>query len=272
MSPTSYQAAPPRVTVRRNILSKRSLSSSEIDYKTCSRALSAARRKTRVMGRTALILGATGLVGRHVTERLIRRAEWDRVVVVVRRPTGLADPKLTEIIADFDALGAHADAMNANDVFACLGTTIKVAGSKERFRRVDYAYTLQGARIAHERGASRLCLVSSVGAHTASSNFYLQVKGDTERDARLIGYAGVTVARPSVLLGERAEKRSGERFAMTLGNALGFAMIGGLQRYRPIDARVVADALVAAAIGGERGTRIVEYAQLVALARSLTGT
>ncbi len=222
------------------------------------------------MSRSAVVFGATGLVGRRVTEGLIAHSAWDRVVVIVRRPTGLVNPKLTEVIADFNALGASAAAMQVDDVFACLGTTIKVAGSKERFRQVDHDFTLAGATLARGQGATRIALVSSVGADAGSANFYLRVKGETERDVQAIGYGSVILARPSGLVGERSERRPGERIGVALAGALSFAMVGGLRRYRPIGADAVARAMIAATLAGEPGARVLEHDALTALAQGLT--
>src|SRR5262249_10816457 len=122
--------------------------------------------------RTALVAGATGLVGKHVVDLLLGREEYGKVIAFVRRPLGKAHAKLEERVVDFDALPG----VVADDVYACLGTTIKVAGSKERFRRVDHDYTVEVARLAREKGAARLALVSAIGASAASGNFYLSVK------------------------------------------------------------------------------------------------
>src|SRR5690242_4911677 len=122
-------------------------------------------------GRTALVVGATGLVGGYVVACLARRTEWTRIVVLARRPVDTAGGRVEHRVVDFEALGP-ADLDGADDVFACLGTTIKKAGSEEAFRRVDHDYTVRVAELAKAAGATRFALVSSVGAAPDASSFY----------------------------------------------------------------------------------------------------
>lgn len=216
--------------------------------------------------RTALLVGATGLVGRHVLDALLADEAYGRTVVLVRRSTGRSHDKLTECVVDFETLSNAPIPSGIDDVFACLGTTIKVAGSQERFRRVDYDYTVQSATLAKQHGARRLGLVSSVGASATSSTFYLRVKGETERDLEALGFESFSVARPSLIVGERQEHRTGESIAMTLSKALSFALVGGLRPYKPIGADVIAHALVDSVLAGEPGTHVLTFDALVRLA------
>lgn len=213
------------------------------------------------MTRTALVVGATGLVGGHAVELLAEDPRWSRVIVLARRSTGRAHAKITEHIVDFEALAVSLDGVD--DVFACLGTTIKVAGSQERFRRVDHDYTLAVARRAHDAGASRLALVSSVGASDRASNFYLRVKGETERDVRELGYGTLVIARPSLLVGERREARAGERVGIAVASVVAPLMLGRLRAYRPIAARDVARAMIDAVAEGTSGVRLLTHEDLV---------
>jgi uncharacterized protein YbjT (DUF2867 family) len=185
-------------------------------------------------------------------------------VVLARRSTGRTHAKLTEQLVDFEKLPALPP---ISDVFACLGTTIKAAGSQERFRRVDHDYTVSVARLAHDAGARRLALVSSVGASEGASSFYLRVKGETERDVREIGYESLIIARPSILKGERHEVRTGERIGIVAMGLFAPLMLGGLRVYRPIEARDVAAALVTSIAVDEHGERILTHEALVARAR-----
>lgn len=225
------------------------------------------------MARAALLVGATGLVGGHVLDRLLLDSRWSRVVVLARRAVGRKDAKLSEQIVDFAALPSSGAATGEggvldgiDDVFACLGTTIKVAGSKERFREVDHDFTVAVARLAREAGATRIALVSSVGADASASTFYLRVKGETERDVGALGYDQTVIARPSVLVGERNERRPGESAGIAVTSVLAPLMVGALRAYRPIDAKVVAAAMVEAIVSGEKGTRILLHAELLRLA------
>ncbi|MBS2018412.1 MAG: NAD(P)H-binding protein [Deltaproteobacteria bacterium] len=202
------------------------------------------------MARTALVVGATGLVGREVVGELVASDRWSRVFVLARRTTGVAHAKLVEHTVDFETLAdapesASAAIQDVDDVFACLGTTIKVAGSEDRFRRVDHDYTVAAARLGHARGARRIGLVSSVGA-SESGTFYLRVKAETERDVRAIPFESVVIARPSFLVGERHEQRTGERVGIALASLVAPLMFGAARAYRPIAAADVARALVRA--------------------------
>lgn len=213
--------------------------------------------------RSALVAGATGLVGGHVVERLAASADVSRVVLLVRRASGLAREKVEEKVIDFDALDRTAfDGID--DVYACLGTTIKKAGSQDAFRKVDHDYTLAVANAAKAAGAARFALVSSVGASARSKNFYLRVKGETEEAVEKIGFGGLVIAQPSVLVGKREESRPGEKVGIAVTKAFSFAMVGGLKKFRPIEARRVADAMVAA-MTEVTGKRVLEHEEIVRL-------
>lgn len=225
-------------------------------------------------GRTALVIGATGLVGGHLVARLLEDARWSRVIVLARRASGRAHGKLTEHIVDFEALANGAadpelarltEEHRVQDHFSSLGTTIKMAGTQERFRRVDHDYTVAVARLAREAGAERMGFVSSVGAAEGSRNFYLRTKGETERDLGALGFPSLSIARPSALVGERSEARAGERVGIAVLGAVAPLMVGGLRAYRPIAARDVALALLEATAAGGAGTRVLTHAELVAL-------
>jgi uncharacterized protein YbjT (DUF2867 family) len=225
------------------------------------------------MGRVALIAGATGLVGGHVLERLLADPRWSRVVVLARRSAGRTHEKLTERIVDFEALASGDEKLEGpiDDVFCCLGTTARAAGSDAQRRRVDHDYTVAVARLARGAGARRLALVSSVGADERSGSFYLRVKGETERDLRAIGFESLVIVRPSLLLGDRTEHRGGERLAGTLMSAFAPLMVGPLREYRAIEAGDVAIAIVEALAAHANGELVLVHDEIVARARAATG-
>ncbi|HWL88139.1 MAG TPA: NAD-dependent epimerase/dehydratase family protein [Polyangiaceae bacterium] len=218
--------------------------------------------------RTALLVGATGLVGSHCLDALLAEPNYEHVLVLTRRSLGRTDPKLEEVTVDFERLPDHAETMRADDVYCCLGTTLKVAGSKQAFRHVDHDYAVEVARMARAQGAKRLAFVSSVGADIHSSNFYLSVKGETERDVDTLGYEAVEIFRPFLLLGERAERRPGESMAGAVSRGLAGAMIGPLRKYRPIEASAVAAAMVHALVHGEPGHHVHTFDAIRSLASS----
>jgi len=196
------------------------------------------------MALEAVIAGATGLVGRECLRRLLDR--YDSVTALVRRPLKNAAPKLIERQIDFDRIGTIEIPPGAH-VYCALGTTIKVAGSEEAFRQVDFEYPRMLAERASAAGGARFMLVSSVGASAQSNNFYLRVKGELEESVRAMRLQEVHIFRPSFLVGERAEKRPGEAVGIAIARGLGFLMAGPLRKYHPITAVTVAAAMVAAA-------------------------
>jgi uncharacterized protein YbjT (DUF2867 family) len=191
--------------------------------------------------RTALLAGATGLVGSFLLERLLASISYASVEIFVRRDTGTTHPKLKSDIADFARLDERR--VSADDVFCCLGTTIKQAGSQAAFRRVDYDYPVALARAAARGGAKRFLVVSALGANSASRVFYNRVKGEMEAAVRASGVPKVYVFRPSLLSGPRQEARFGEQVGLVAGALLG-PLLG---KYRPIHADLVAAAMLRAA-------------------------
>jgi len=208
--------------------------------------------------RTALLLGATGLVGGHVLDELLNDGAYTRVTLLARRPVARMHSKLDQRTADFDRLREHAISFAVDDVFCCLGTTIRTAGSQQAFRRVDHDYVVDAARLAAEHGARRYLLVSAAGADAGSRIFYNRVKGEAEDAMRGLPLEAVVILRPSLLLGERAEHRSGEAFAQRVMPALDWMLVGPLRRYRSIHASTVARAMVRLGKEGSRGVRVVE--------------
>ena len=162
-------------------------------------------------GRTALLLGATGLVGGHVLDLLLASPRYSRVRVLGRRRLARTDAKLDSQEIDFDRLARHAELFRVDDVFCCLGTTIAKAGSQEAFRRVDLSYVVEAASLASEAGAEQFLVVSAVGADPDSRVFYNRVKGEMEAGVKRLPFRAVWILRPSLLLGEREEFRLGEK-------------------------------------------------------------
>lgn len=219
------------------------------------------------MARTALVAGASGLVGSHVLHLLLEDPEYQRVTVVARRPLPTTHKRLEQRVLAFDGMSQMADFPRVHDVFCCLGTTIKRAGSQEAFRKVDYAYVVELARVAVRHRASQFLAVTAIGADPRSRVFYNRVKGEAEEALRRLSFEGMHIFRPSLLLGRRAERRPAERMAMMLSPLISWAFMGSLARYRPIKALVVARAMVRIAREGVRGVRVYESDQIRRLGR-----
>ncbi|GAB2775824.1 oxidoreductase [Rhabdobacter roseus] len=205
--------------------------------------------------KTALLVGATGLIGQQVLELLLQSPHYTQVKVLVRRPLGIPPhKKLEEIVYNFDA--PNADLVEGDDVFCCLGTTMKKAGSKEAFRRVDQEYPVQVGTFARQKGAQKYLIVTAMGADAEASLFYNRVKGEVEEELMALGYPTLHVLRPSLLLGKRKETRLGEKVGEGLAKVFGPLLLGPLRKYRAIDSAKVARAMVELAQKKETGVFI----------------
>lgn len=221
--------------------------------------------------RTAVLLGASGMVGGFCLKSLLDSRDYRRVVVMTRRELALpANSKLEQKIVSFDAMSA-ADFAGANDVFCALGTTIRKAGSQEAFQRVDLEYPLAAAMQGLSAGATQFLLVSSAGADAAAKNFYLRTKGELEQKLGELGYKALHIFRPGLLLGKREEVRPGELFATKIAPLVNLTLWGPLRHFRSIAAEAVGQAMVAAASQGKTGTLHYEYDQIRRLAEAFRG-
>lgn len=195
------------------------------------------------MPKKALIAGSTGLIGSHLLSILLDDENYDGIISISRRSTGIVHKKLKEVICSFDKMDEVADQLIAHDLFICLGSTIKKAGSKEAFEKFDYTYPLQLSKIALENGAKQVSLVSALGADNSSLFFYNRVKGDLELAISELQYETVNILRPSILLGEREETRVAENMAQGFYKALGWVFVGPIKKYKAIDGETVAMAM-----------------------------
>lgn len=220
-----------------------------------------------------LLAGASGLVGEQVLSRLLARDAGQRVLAPVRRALAARSPRLLAVVSDLavaddaaltDRLRHESPTLDA--YVCCLGTTLRKAGSREAFLAVDRDLVLRLAAIARELGARQAIMVSSVGASAQSGNFYLRVKGETERALSEMGFERVDLLRPGLLLGHRDESRPGEAIARALMPFTNPLLRGPLRRYRGIAASDVAAAAVALMGRGEPGRHTHENADLVVLA------
>lgn len=212
--------------------------------------------------KTAVLIGATGLVGRELVQALAGSESYGAIVVLSRRASGLRHEKLTEHLIDFDRMGDFAGLIHGDHAFCCLGTTMKKAGSKANFRKVDYDYVLEFARHASRNGVGGFSLVSSIGASPSSAVFYSRVKGEAEEAVAKLPFVKVQIFRPSLLLGDRREKRFGEDMAKAIYRGIDFLLPA---RYKGIEARVVAAAMHKASLGPETGVIIYPSEKIRAL-------
>jgi uncharacterized protein YbjT (DUF2867 family) len=214
----------------------------------------------KALGRSVALIGATGLVGRECLNMLLADPAFSRVVPLTRRP--LAGPlpmatlgKLESHVVDFDRPDSYSAFLDVDAVICALGSTIAAAGSRAKFRRVDYEYPLAIARAALEQGAAHFLVVSAMGANPRALVFYSRVKGELEEALLALPFQRISVVRPSFLLGDRQEFRIGEELAKRLA----FLTPG---KYKPVTVRAVAAVLVAEAREGTPGKRIIESAEI----------
>ena len=191
---------------------------------------------------TSIIAGSTGLIGGNVIKVLTNKKQG--AIALTRRLIPNLPPNITEMVIDFDAFEKNGSLPSCNNVFICLGTTIKTAGSKENFRKVDIDYCLSIAKKGKKSGAETLSLISSIGANSSSKNFYLKTKGELEESIQNLGFSTVNIFRPSFLVGERSEKRLAEKVAIRLAKIVDLFLIGSASKYRSVKAELLAKTMV----------------------------
>ncbi|MCB0487189.1 MAG: oxidoreductase [Cyclobacteriaceae bacterium] len=210
--------------------------------------------------KVALVAGSTGLIGNLLINTLTEHDQYHQIKCLTRRPLDIQSQKIEEIRTDGDNLAELSDRLQADDIFCCLGTTIKKAGTKEAFRKVDFDYPLLLAKATRQQGASQYLLVSALGADPDSSVFYNRVKGEVERELYKVDFPSFHIFRPSLLLGERNnEKRFGEDVGKVFFKYFGFLVP---KKYKAIDAIRVARAMVHMAKQQTKGNFIHESEEL----------
>ncbi|MBK7632766.1 MAG: NAD-dependent epimerase/dehydratase family protein [Ignavibacteriales bacterium] len=196
--------------------------------------------------KTAIVIGASGLVGSFITLKLLDDNRYEKVKVFVRNSLDLKHPKLEEHIVNFEKLILWKDEIKGDELYSALGTTIKKAGSKEAQYKIDFTYQYEVAHAASQNGVKIYLLVSSAGANYKSGNFYLRIKGKLDEKVQLLSFKQIHIFRPSILVGLRSEKRLGESIGIKIAGTI-TKIIPALNKYRPIKASQVADAILKSA-------------------------
>lgn len=196
--------------------------------------------------KTAIVIGATGLVGNQITQKLLNDIRYQKVKVFVRRSLNISNPKLQENIVDFDTIESWKNKLIGDELYSALGTTIKKAGSKEVQYKIDLTYQYEAANAASENGVKKYLLVSSTGANSKSSNFYLRMKGSLDEKVQHLSFDHIFIFRPSILVGKRSEKRLGETLGIKIAGTI-TKIIPAIKKYRPIEASQVAEAMIKSA-------------------------
>lgn len=216
--------------------------------------------------KTAVVLGASGLVGKALVSALEADADYTAVHLLVRRVSGQKASKTTEHVIEFDNPGSYPSEVVPDVVFCCLGTTIKKAGSQEAFERVDFGYVLEAAKHYRALGTAHFAVVSAVGADASSKIFYSRVKGRMEEALRQLNYPALTVVRPSMLGGDRQEFRFGEWLGTVVLKLIQWSFVGRLRRYRIVHDHQVAEAMIQSVYQNQTGEALLESEMLPPLA------
>ena len=214
--------------------------------------------------KTALVIGATGLVGSQLVNLLLTDERFDKIKIFTRRSTGIAHPKLEEYIIDFDQPAQWQHLLTGDILFSTLGTTLKKAGSKSEQYKIDYTYQYTTAQAAAANGVADYVLVSSAGASVNSKIFYSRMKGELERDIAKLPFKHIHIIQPGILTGPRKENRTGEKIGIALASVL--AHIPGLTAYKPISAGTVAQAMINASFDDSQPLQVYPLQKVFDLA------
>ncbi len=206
--------------------------------------------------KTAIVLGASGLVGTELVHQLLNSSEFEKVKIFVRRTLEITHPKLKEHIIDFDNLSFWKQDLIGDSLFSCMGTTIKTAGSKEKQYLVDFTYPYNCIEAAIDNGTKQIILVSSIGAKATSSNFYLRMKGELEEAIKKLNPENFIIFRPSILDGNRVESRPAEYKAIQIMRILG--KLPFLKKYAPTRVKDMAASMIKKNLENKEGIKVLE--------------
>ncbi|MCL6573597.1 MAG: NAD(P)H-binding protein [Bacillus sp. (in: Bacteria)] len=206
--------------------------------------------------KTAIVLGASGLVGNELVKILIQQNNYQKIHLLVRKSIEIDEDVCEQHVVDFEQLHTYIELFHVDDVFCCLGTTMKKEKTKEAFRKVDYQFPIEAAKLAKTCGVQKFLIITAMGANSKSLFFYNQVKGDLEAALKKLALPSLHFFRPSLLVGERVEHRFGEKMAEKASVLLNTLMVGPFRPYRAIPAKMVASAMAAIAGSNKTGNHL----------------
>lgn len=207
--------------------------------------------------KTAIILGATGLTGSLLLERLISDERYDKIKLFSRTSSGINHPKVEEYLVDLLNLDSAKPDFTADELYCCIGTTKKKTPSQEKYKAIDFGIQAKAAKLCRENGINVMAVVSAIGANPKSSIFYNRTKGEMEEVVQNAGIERTYILRPSFIRGNRQEKRAGEKIGLAIFNFLKPLFIGKLKKYAVIDASAIAARMIQLANSNEP-SRILE--------------
>ncbi len=196
------------------------------------------------MGKTSIVFGATGLIGAHLVTELIRSKRYSVIKIFTRKSTGLEHINLDEKVVDVENIESYSNMISGDDLFICIGTTLKKARSVKRIEEIDRDLPLKIAKTARKNGVKKIAVVCSIGANSRSRGYYMRIKGEMENGIRELKFDRSVIARPSMLLGKRKEFRISDLFGQFFAGTLGFILIGPFRNLRGIHGRDVATSMI----------------------------
>jgi len=214
--------------------------------------------------RTAIVIGATGLVGSELVKLLLKDSRFEKVKIFVRRPTGIADTKLEEHIINFDDTDSYKKLVTGDVLYSALGTTLRQAGGKDEQYKIDYTYQYNFAKTAAANGVACYVLVSAAGSSPNSQLFYSKMKGELERDVKKLPFEQIRIIRPGMLAGEREKVRTGEQIGVGIMKVV--SLVPGLKKYKPIEGKEVAQAMINATFRQDAGINSYTMGEVFKLA------
>ncbi|MEN9523686.1 MAG: hypothetical protein RL065_2063 [Bacteroidota bacterium] len=209
--------------------------------------------------KTTVLIGASGLIGNYLLEKLLAESSYQNVIILVRRLLPIQHPKLQQIVVDFNDVSILKQYTKGEDLFICTGTTIKKAGSQAAFKAIDFDLPLQIATIASKNKMKRLFMVSALGADSTSSIFYSKIKGELEDSISKLNFQTIVFFQPSLLLGDRKEFRFWEKVSQIIFPLFDIFLIGKLKKYRAIHANEVAHRMIHESLKNEIGVRKILF-------------
>lgn len=210
----------------------------------------------------AIVAGATGLVGSELVKALLANIDVKEVIAYSRRPLPFNDPRLKVVLGELSEMSAHRDELKGDIYFSCLGTTIKTAGSKEDFRKVDFHAVVSFGRIAFSHKAKKLIVVSASGARSQSKIFYSRVKGEAEKALKDLGLSALFILRPGLLIGERVEKRTVEKLSIKVFGLLRHVIPQKVGRSLGTDVNLLVSRMINISKSEETGLHFIEAADI----------
>ncbi|GKU83759.1 NAD(P)H-binding protein [Niallia sp. NCCP-28] len=218
------------------------------------------------MVKKALIIGATGLVGEHLLQILLQSNTYKEIIAFVRKPLGYKHEKLKEVIIDFDQLDQYQQYFAVDDIYCCLGTTIKKAKTQQNMMNIDVDYPVKCAELGKQMGVKQFIVISAIGANSKSSIFYSRIKGILEENLAAFSFEALLILQPSLLIGEREEFRFGEKLSSFILPLFHQLMVGPLKKYKGIHAEKVAATMYKIAQMDQKGVVVLSSDKIEILA------